>query len=104
MILARAGQALPQTADDADGQRWLVLADRGAVGERVEAALVRDGHRVMLVRRDAECGGSAADDHARPTRTSGWSELLEAAGPIHGVVHLWALDAPTESGAQDPKH
>ncbi|MFL5911890.1 MAG: acyltransferase domain-containing protein, partial [Gaiellaceae bacterium] len=53
---------------------WLVLADRGGVGERVADALRDRGVTVTLVAAGEPLPGGAGHD---------------------GVLHLWGLDAPT---------
>jgi 1-acyl-sn-glycerol-3-phosphate acyltransferase len=63
----------PAGADES----WLLLADRGGIAEAVAASL---GGRVTLVADEAELEPALARARER--------------GPLTGVVHLWALDAP----------
>ena len=75
VLVARA----PMASSDAAGT-WLVLADRGGVGEQVGEALRRYGRRVRVAR--------AEDAAAMPES-------------VHGVIHCGSLDTP-EAGADTP--
>jgi acyl transferase domain-containing protein/acyl carrier protein len=70
---------------DMHGGRWLILADRGGVGQRLAALLEARGHdcAVVLADRDGLETGSREV----------FQELLETARPDRGVVYLWGLDA-----------
>ncbi len=82
------------------GRRWLVLADRGGLGERVAAGLEGVGDRAVCAfpgdaLRRREDGGI----ELRPISVADWRALLRAeraAGGIEGVVHLWSLDLPAD--------
>jgi NADP-dependent 3-hydroxy acid dehydrogenase YdfG/acyl carrier protein len=63
-----------------DGQ-WLILSDRGGVGESIRALLESQGQRCV-------CAG--VDDQV----------VLESTAefPLRGVIHLWALDETEDQG------
>ena len=69
--------------------RWLVLADRGGVGERLAASL--EAH-----------GGSCVVAPVDTTPVGALGQLVQEAAlpghPLRGVIHLWALD---QSVAED---
>ena len=76
---------------------WLLLADRGGVGGRLQAALERRGHHVVAHYAGASGHGTnprnvdAVADLCRRTAMSG-------SKPLRGIVHLWSLD--TEAAGQ----
>jgi myxalamid-type polyketide synthase MxaE and MxaD len=71
---------------DTPGGRWLLLADRGGVGQRLAALLEARGHRCTVV--------LAADHEALAAGSpEAFQELLERTRPERGVVDLWGLDA-----------
>src|SRR5215467_11214267 len=85
----------PPAAEPAAPGTWLVLPDRGGVGEALAARLERQGHRCHLVRPGAELV-HVAERHwtADSVRTEHFQTLLSAlALPLRGVVYLWGLDA-----------
>ncbi len=63
--------------------RWLILADRGGVGERLGAMLKEHGEDCAVV----PAGGAPEQD-----------EEWVGSGKWRGVVHLRALDAPANQG------
>ncbi len=71
---------------------WLILADRGGVGDGLAARLERHGARAHVVHR-------GEGDLARSV-----AERFEGERALRGVVHLWSLDAapgdPAGSAAQ----
>jgi acyl transferase domain-containing protein/acyl carrier protein len=73
----------------APGGAWLILADRGGVGERLRDALAARGHSSILVRPDDEADLASLDGLERliQSATHGGRDAL------HGVVHLLGLDA-----------
>ncbi len=90
--------AAPADAAPADAGWWLVLADRGGLGERVAAAT---GGRAVRV--TAGSGAARIDANhwtVAPDRPEDYRVLLgripaDHPGPLRGVVHAWALDVPT---------
>jgi 1-acyl-sn-glycerol-3-phosphate acyltransferase len=106
---SNAVEAAAPVGGGGGGERWLVLADRHGVGERVSAALGRHGRSCVLAFAQVQ-----ADGHAPALRRRGESayevalaapdamrQLVQAAesghGPIAGVMHLWSLDMPAST-------
>ena len=86
--------------------RWLILCDRGGVGESLAAELEADGGRCCLVfaRTDAAKSGAAVEKTSAdrftidPARPEHLRAVLAEAGALRGAVHLFGLDlAPLES-------
>jgi epothilone polyketide synthase D len=67
---------------------WLVLADRGGVGDEVAALLSRRGRACTVI--------TAADD---ATDIDGLVRQAVARGEWQGVVYLWGLDAVVSASA-----
>jgi myxalamid-type polyketide synthase MxaE and MxaD len=70
---------------DMQGGRWLILADRGGVGQRLATLLEARGHDCAVVLEDREALGAGGPEVFR--------KLLEQTRPDRGVVYLWGLDA-----------
>jgi acyl transferase domain-containing protein/acyl carrier protein len=73
---------------------WLILADGKGWGEALAAELEGHGGRCTLVYRAPTESGHrslAADDN------KALHALLDEAGTLRGVVHLWSLDSPSPS-------
>lgn len=87
------------------GGRWLVLADRGGVGEELARVLSTEDHPVVVASWGPAFERSGpARFVLDPRRPEGFHQLLRETaegGPFRGVVHLWSLDAPTNE-ALDP--
>nr|AHB82053.1 polyketide synthase [Sorangium cellulosum] len=78
--------ARPQ-AGAAGAARWLILGDRGGVGEALAAAVrERGGAARVVVAPDASAGQPEPLERAL-------AAMEAAAGPPSHVVHLWSLDA-----------
>ncbi len=78
----------PKACDGAPG-RWLILADRGGVGERLKRALESRGHECSLA-------DSGRIDPRRPGDSRAFvRSLVNEDGDWDGIVHLWSLDAST---------
>jgi myxalamid-type polyketide synthase MxaE and MxaD len=95
----------PQPSAPVSRGNWLIFADRGGVGEALEAVLNAQGDASILVAR-GESYERTDSSHfrVRPERPEDVRQLLEAVlaadQPIcRGIVHLWSLDArpPTET-------
>jgi acyl transferase domain-containing protein len=61
----------------ASGESWLILADRGGVGQKLADRLTAQGRHPILI--PAEQGPG----------------LAEPISNLAGVIHLWSLDAPS---------
>ncbi len=72
---------------EAEGEGWLILADRGGVGRTVAGHLEALGAATRLIHADAP--GSPAGDGAR------LAAQIDAAR-FPSVLHLWGLDAPAQ--------
>jgi len=69
------------------GGRWLILADEGGLGQRLERRLNACGERTTLL-RGRELPASLPQDF--------WDRVIARQDdlPLRGVLHLWSLDAP----------
>lgn len=79
------------------GARWLLLADRGGVAERLSACLRELGSACTLVRPGgsfgrSEDGSVVVDPLSREDFRRLLAEGTDPAGNWTGVVQLWALD------------
>ena len=103
ILVAQTPVAARPTPADKPARRWLVLADRGAVGRRVTAELLRRGDQCTVV-RPARAYRRRARDRVElvPTNVSHWQRLLlevrDGDATSLGVVSLWSLDAPAGDG------
>jgi acyl transferase domain-containing protein/acyl carrier protein len=91
-------QALAASSGEHDGPgRWLILADRGGVGEALARRLEAQGHRCELAFAGGEepGGDPPAVDVSSPDGFARWWGRLERPAEFSGVVHLWSLDAPS---------
>jgi NADPH:quinone reductase-like Zn-dependent oxidoreductase/SAM-dependent methyltransferase len=96
VIVARAGaRALTQ---ESSSERWLVLADRGGVGETLATLLRERGASVCLAFAAASYGrGSDGSFEVDPMRGADFERLVPdvayaLSGPVDRIVHLWSLD------------
>jgi myxalamid-type polyketide synthase MxaB len=85
----------------ADGQGWLIFADKQGIGTALAARLRDAGKTPFLVYADG--AGNGAGIYTLPlvdgAAYHSLVQLLTAQGPLQGVVHLWSLDAPTPTSA-----
>jgi amino acid adenylation domain-containing protein len=82
---------------DGPRRRWLVLADRRGTGAQVAAAIRERGDSCVCAYPGDGFVRQAQDNYEiAPTRDDARRLLtaLEGEGPLHGIVHLWSLDAP----------
>jgi len=98
VIVARAGGAETPPAPPA-AETWWILGDRGGVGHALAEGLRSRGRDARLVL----AGDTTRDDgEARvdPLRPEALASLVQGAsgvgGRAAGVVHLWALDTPSD--------
>ena len=71
--------------------RWVILADRGGVGARLQAELQAQGTRSIVIRREDMFIDGVTDEDALARLASELEQVLDAGV---GVLHLWSLDAP----------
>lgn len=94
--------------------RWLILCDGSGMGQGLAQRLRTEGAHCVQVFADAtgseharvdEVCGLGSTWHVDPTRPDHLREVIDgdaAAEPIHGVVVLWALDAPAPAESEVP--
>ena len=83
---------------------WLILADAKGLGEALPLKLSSLGHHCILVRPGSSFLRRGNDNFAiNPAHPADFMELIEAVGAsrLHGVLHLWSLDAAS-SGEMTP--
>jgi acyl transferase domain-containing protein/acyl carrier protein len=77
---------------------WVLLMDRGGVGEALARELESQGAPVLRVRQ-GEHPARVSEGHyeVRPDAAEDFARLLREGpvGPLAEVVHLWALDTPS---------
>lgn len=82
-------------------RRWLLLTDRGGVGESIAETLVNRGDRVVTAAvgdgfaRASDGSYTLSPAEPEPARQL-WREL-SAEGPVAGILYLWGLDATLDS-------
>ena len=90
VILARA----PLQALEAGGQ-WLILSDEEGIGQGLADQLGATGQTYKLVYPGTEFQPSGDCWKINPTNPQDFRQLVQNAGPVKGVVHLWSLiEAP----------
>lgn len=83
---------------------WLIFADRGGVGQQVAAELRAIGNNCQVVyadhagSRDGESLSIPVDDPQAYVR------LVQEAGSLSGVIHLWNLDADPADEPASPSN
>ncbi len=83
----------------ADGEQWLIFADRGGVGEALAALLEARGASSTLVSRgDSYEAADSTHFRIRPESPEDLRQLFEAVPPGNQagrqrIVHLWSLDS-----------
>ncbi|MCC7368641.1 MAG: SDR family NAD(P)-dependent oxidoreductase [Chloroflexi bacterium] len=86
---------------------WIILADRGGVGDALAAALRSDGHRVTVVVPGASYGAHGGQRvEVAPAAPADFRRLLAdirvSHGPsLAGVVHLWSLDSAADERSSE---
>ncbi|SEM07251.1 Acyl transferase domain-containing protein [Stigmatella aurantiaca] len=76
------------------GGSYLLLVDRSGLGERLAARLVAAGQHVITATPGSREELTAGSFRVDPSSDEDWKWLLERAGGVRAVVHLWGLDAP----------
>jgi acyl transferase domain-containing protein/acyl carrier protein len=83
--------------------RWLLLSDAGGTADTLADALAARGHQVIRVCR-GQSRSEAADGTFTidPTASQDFRNLLQRLGasraPLRGIIHAWAVDAPSAEG------
>jgi acyl transferase domain-containing protein/acyl carrier protein len=79
--------------------QWLILADKGGMGEAVATLLTQHG-QTCLIAYAGHSYESLGNYHwqARPARRADFERLFQEVSkhqelPLRGVIHLWGLDA-----------
>jgi acyl transferase domain-containing protein/acyl carrier protein len=111
IFLARAAIAAGEGAAAAGAGRWVIVADRGGVGEHLAAELRRGGGEALVIAAAGEatapatagCRQVSAD---QPGELRGCLRQALAESPpergVDGVVYLWGLDAaPPAAGTAE---
>jgi acyl transferase domain-containing protein/NADPH:quinone reductase-like Zn-dependent oxidoreductase/NAD(P)-dependent dehydrogenase (short-subunit alcohol dehydrogenase family)/SAM-dependent methyltransferase/acyl carrier protein len=94
MLVARAANDRSSTI----ARRWLILADRGGVGERLAEHLSARGDRCQLAfARESTEASSDRSEVLDPTSPEDLGKLVsrqitEIEGAPYGVIYLWPLD------------
>src|SRR5262249_7036402 len=102
VIVARKSDALATAVADAMGS-WLILADKGGVGEELARLLTaRNGACHIVIARDLGLSSGARSPHGAPasiTEREAMDELegalarvLQTSTSLRGIIHLWSLD------------
>ena len=94
------------TAPGADDGWWLVLADRGGVGEELRSRLA-DGTTVTVTAADRYRRTDDTRFEIRPTHPEDLAALFDdlhadRRTPCAGVVHAWSLDASLTDAGTEP--
>ena len=82
---------------------WLVLADRGALGEQLKERLAQRGEDAILVHQGPTFRRQGPlEFEVSPEESEQWrdlhDELREEISKCRGIIHLWTLDAPEIEG------
>jgi acyl transferase domain-containing protein/acyl carrier protein len=97
LLIARKAESAAEAA--ARARTWLVLADAQGVGDELGDALeARGEHAVRVYRRPGFGRGGPASFTLDPLAPNDFRQLLAqlpggGRAPLHGVIHLWGLDA-----------
>ncbi|OJT19748.1 polyketide synthase [Archangium sp. Cb G35] len=99
---ALRGEA-PATAETKQG--WLVFLDSGGVGTALCERLAGQGHALTTVQPGPGLGQERQGHYTlEPRRREDYvallRELKEQGRKVERIVHLWALDAPPDSGPE----
>jgi acyl transferase domain-containing protein/NADP-dependent 3-hydroxy acid dehydrogenase YdfG len=105
-VIAAVRRETAADGSGADGRPWVVLADRGGVGDRLAERLRARGAPCVVVHAVGGGVGLAAESTpVDPSDATAVRRALEAAaGGVEprGVVSLWALDASEEMESAAP--
>jgi acyl transferase domain-containing protein len=82
-----------EVAPSSEPGRWLIFADNGGLGERLADRLQNRGDMCTLVQSTM---------HPEDLQSLVASLFVPGTAPVHGVVHLWNLDAPRPGAMSVP--
>ena len=109
MLIARAAEDPADVIAEepvAKERRWLILADRSGIGQKLADRLSAGGDQCSLAfardRTNLEFGDGEVLDPTSPEDLQNLvdRQALELNGPLFGVIYLWALN-PDSSDALD---
>ncbi len=108
VLLARAPHTepvpAPVAASNGDPKNWIVLADATGAGDALCAELRARGHRCITVAPGDAFRRESADHFViRPAASEEFRRLIAENAGCHGVLHLWALDAPEDGAMTTPR-
>jgi acyl transferase domain-containing protein/NADPH:quinone reductase-like Zn-dependent oxidoreductase/acyl carrier protein len=89
------------------GGRWLVFADEGGVGQRIQALLEQQGEECTLISLGSACARLSSrqwsfDPRCREELPNLLQDILGASHtPYRGIVHLWSLPYGSEANPVD---
>ena len=94
----------PRKAHDLAPGRWLILADKGGVGQALARRLEARGAQVVSALPGASFAPAGERVfHIRPDSAEDLERLLRGAGPLDRIVHLGGLDAAGAGELQLPE-
>ena len=104
LILAQGSSPSRQSEVIADTgsetrRSWIILADQGGLGERLQERLIRRGQDVVLVHHGPTFQRQGPGRFMISSKDQRqWQELLTELGQqrenFPGIIHFWGLDAP----------
>ena len=101
-------QAQPQATNAeplVSGRPWLIFADATGVGAALASQLQQRGELAICVAAGERYQASGADRvTSNPHRAEDYQRLLAALPMLHGIVHLWSLDAPADDPLVAARH
>ena len=100
VILAQAPTTVAST-----GRPWLIFADASGMGAALAAQLRQQGETPILV-FVGDTYGPIDTQHFQinPEQAAHYQRLLATLPSLHGIVHLWSLDAVTDDPMQAAQH
>ena len=100
IIIAQSGDR-PSDGAPSTAKQWLILADRGGVGQQLATLLKSKGEVCTSVFPGQQYQQTQQEFYINPDRPEDFQQLLEIIktnnASLQGIVHLWSLDAPEAS-------
>ena len=100
IIIAQSGDR-PSDSAPSTAKQWLILADRGGVGQQLATLLQSKGEVCTSVFPGQQYQQTQQEFYINPDRPEDFQQLLEIIktnnASLQGIVHLWSLDAPEAS-------